>query len=77
MARSYRELIVWQKAKRLAVEIYRSTEHFPSSEMYGLTTQLRRAGISVVSNIAEGQGRLTKGEFRQFSWSRTRLAAGN
>jgi four helix bundle protein len=66
MARSYRDLIVWQKAKGLAVEIYRNTEHFPSSETYGLTTQLRRAGVSVASNIAEGQGRLTKGEFRQF-----------
>jgi len=66
MARSYRDLVVWQKAKGLAVEIYRHTEHFPSSETYGLTVQLRRAGVSVASNIAEGQGRLTKGEFRQF-----------
>jgi len=66
MARSYRDLLVWQKAKGLAVEIYRHTEHFPPSETYGLTTQLRRAGVSVASNIAEGQGRLTKGEFRQF-----------
>ena len=66
MARSYRDLVVWQKAKGLAVEIYRHTEHFPSSETYGLTAQLRRAGVSVASNIAEGQGRLTKGEFRQF-----------
>ncbi len=66
MARSYRDLIVWQKAKGFAVEIYRCTERFPSSEIYSLRAQLRRAGISVVSNIAEGQGRLTKGEFRQF-----------
>ena len=66
MARSYRDLLVWQKAKGLAVEIYRNTEHFPPSETYGLTNQLRRAGISVASNIAEEQGRLTKGEFRQF-----------
>ena len=66
MARSYRDLLVWQKAKGLAIEIYRQTENFPSSEKYGLTNQLRRAGVSVASNIAEGQGRLTKGEFRQF-----------
>jgi len=66
MARSYRELLAWQKAKGLAVEIYKHTGHFPSSERYGLTNQLRRAGVSVASNIAEGQGRLTKGEFRQF-----------
>jgi len=66
MARTYRDLLVWQKAKVLAVEIYRNTQDFPSAEKYGLTNQLRRAGVSVASNIAEGQGRLTKGEFRQF-----------
>jgi len=66
MARSYRDLLAWQKAKGLAVEIYRHTEQFPSSETCGLRNQLRRAGVSVASNIAEGQGRLTKGEFRQF-----------
>ena len=66
MARTYRDLLVWQKAKKLAVEIYRHTQDFPTSEKYGLTNQLRRAGVSVASNIAEGQGRLTKGEFRQF-----------
>jgi four helix bundle protein len=66
MSHSYRSLIVWQKAKALAVETYRVTEKFPQAERYGLTSQLRRAGVSVVSNIAEGQGRLTKGEFLQF-----------
>lgn len=66
MARSYRDLFVWQKSKDLAVAIYRETEAFPKAEVYGLTSQLRRAAISVVSNIAEGQGRLTAGEFRQF-----------
>lgn len=66
MARSYRELIVWQKAKTLAVLIYRETEQFPRSECYGLTSQLRRASVSVASNIAEGQGRLTTGEFKHF-----------
>jgi four helix bundle protein len=63
---SYRDLIVWQKAKSLAVHVYQQTESFPNVETYGLTSQLRRAAISVVSNIAEGQGRLTPGEFQQF-----------
>ncbi len=66
MGHSYRDLIVWQKAKSLAVHIYKNTESFPKSETYGLTSQVRRAAISVVSNIAEGQGRLTSGEFQQF-----------
>ena len=66
MARSYRELLVWQKAKALAVRLYRETECFPKSETYGLSSQLRRASVSVASNIAEGQGRLTKGEFAHF-----------
>jgi len=54
------------KAKALATEIYRVTEPFPKAEIYGLTSQLRRAVVSVASNIAEGQGRLTKGEFGHF-----------
>jgi four helix bundle protein len=66
VARSYRELLVWQKAKALAVEIYRATEQFPRTETYGLTSQIRRAAVSVASNIAEGQGRLTLGEFLHF-----------
>ena len=66
MAQHYRELIVWQKAVELAVLIYRLTQPFPTSELYGLTSQVRRAGISVVSNIAEGRGRTKSGEFRQF-----------
>ena len=66
MGRSYRELLVWQKAKCLAIHIYQSTEQFPGTEVYGLTSQLRRAAVSVVSNIAEGQGRLTGGEFQHF-----------
>ena len=66
MAYSYRQLIAWQKAKALAVQIYSLSEKFPSSEQYGLTNQVRRAAVSVASNIAEGQGRLTPGEFRQF-----------
>ena len=66
MSHSYKDLIVWQKARVLASEIYRITEPFPKAELYGLTSQLRRAAISVVSNIAEGQGGLTKGELQQF-----------
>jgi four helix bundle protein len=66
MGHSYRELLVWQKAKALAVLIYRQTENFPKSETYGLRSQLRRAAVSIPSNIAEGQGRLTRGEFQQF-----------
>jgi four helix bundle protein len=66
VARSYRELLVWQKAKALAVQIYKATEPFPKNETYGLTSQIRRAAVSVASNIAEGQGRLTAGEFLHF-----------
>ena len=66
MARSYRELVVWQKAKSLAVQTYKGTANFPRAETYGLTSQIRRAVVSVASNIAEGQGRLTPGEFRHF-----------
>jgi four helix bundle protein len=66
MARSYRELLVWQKAKALAVHTYTATADFPKAETYGLTSQIRRASVSVASNIAEGQGRLTPGEFRHF-----------
>ena len=66
MGHSFSELIAWQKAKALAVHIYRETEGFPKAETYGLRSQVRRAAISVVSNIAEGQGRTTTGEFQQF-----------
>jgi len=64
--RSYRELFAWKRAIDLVTEIYRVTQSFPKDELYGLTSQLRRAAVSIPSNIAEGQGRLTKGEFRQF-----------
>jgi len=66
VARSYRELLVWQKSKALAIQIYQATEQFPRNETYGLTSQVRRASVSVASNIAEGQGRLTPGEFLHF-----------
>jgi four helix bundle protein len=63
---AYRNLKVWQRAIDLSVTIYKFTSHFPGSELYGLTSQLRRAAVSVASNIAEGYGRASKGEFRQF-----------
>jgi four helix bundle protein len=66
LARSYRELLVWQKARALASSVYSATQSFPTIERYGLTAQIRRAAISVGSNIAEGQGRLTRGEFVHF-----------
>jgi four helix bundle protein len=59
VARSYRELLVWQKAEALAVQIYQATEQFPKNETYDLTSQVRRAAVSVASNIAEGHASLT------------------
>jgi four helix bundle protein len=66
MVRTFRDLVVWQKAMELVTEIYRMTQKLPKEEMFGLISQLRRAAVSVPSNIAEGQGRLTEKEFRQF-----------
>src|SRR5580692_12137681 len=63
---SYRQLIAWQKAMDFVVDVYRVTRTFPREEIYGVTSQLRRAAVSIPSNIAEGQGRQTTGEFRQF-----------
>ena len=62
---TFEDLRAFQRALDLMVEVYSATESFPRAELYGLTTQLRRASCSVVSNIAEGQGRLTYGEWRQ------------
>jgi four helix bundle protein len=62
----FQELIAWQKAIAVVTEIYSITSAFPQRETYGLTSQLRRAAVSIPSNIAEGQGRATKGEFIQF-----------
>ena len=64
--RSHRDLIVWQKAMDLVVSVYRETEAFPKTEIYGLTSQVRRAAVSVPANIAEGQGRRLAGEYIQF-----------
>ena len=64
--KSYQQLVAWQRAIALVTEIYRVSSTFPRDELYGLSSQLRRAAVSVPSNIAEGQGRATKGEFIQF-----------
>jgi four helix bundle protein len=66
MAEAYRDLIVWQRSVQLAVNIYKLTANFPKEELYGLTSQLRRASISIASNIAEGWGRQSDGEYRHF-----------
>lgn len=66
MAQSFRELVVWQRAMQLTVLVYRLTQGFPQEERYGLANQMRRAAVSIPSNIAEGQGRMSAGEFRQF-----------
>ena len=63
---SFKDLIVWQKARDLAVDIYKSTERFPRSELYGLSSQMRRAVISISSNIAESYHRFHKKEKNQF-----------
>lgn len=64
--KSYKELIVWQKAMALAKAIYLLTEKFPKCELYGLISQMRRAVVSIVSNIAEGYGRKSTKEYKQF-----------
>lgn len=66
MAQDFQDLTVWQRAMELSETIYCLTKSFPKDELYGLTSQLRRAGVSIASNIAEGRGRGTDGEFRQF-----------
>jgi len=57
---------MWQRAMQLTVAVYRLTKDFPRDELYGLTSQIRRAAVSLPSNIAEGHGRLNSGEFKQF-----------
>jgi four helix bundle protein len=74
MAGNFKDLIVWQKAISLAEQIYDATESFPKHELYGLTNQVRRAAISVPSNIAEGQSRFSKRDFRHFLRERGSLA---
>ena len=64
--KSYRDLVVWQKSMILARRAYLISQELPKSEAYGLLTQIRRAAVSVPSNIAEGHGRLTDSQFRHF-----------
>jgi len=63
--RSYRDLIVWQKSMDLTVKVYTVSRTFPAEEKFGITSQMRRAGVSIPANIAEGQARNTTGEFLQ------------
>ena len=66
MGQAFRDLVVWQRSMQLAVAVYGLTKGFPREELYGITSQIRRAAVSIPSNIAEGQGRLKAGEFKQF-----------
>jgi four helix bundle protein len=74
MIKSYRELTVWKKSIDLVIEVYELTKSFPKEELFGLTSQMRRASISIPSNIAEGHSRKYRQEFKQFI--RTALGSG-
>jgi four helix bundle protein len=63
---SYRDLLVWQKSMDLVTEVYKITQNFPSSELYTLTSQIRRSAISIPSNIAEGYGRNSTADYKRF-----------
>ena len=65
---SFKDLLVWQKAMELTVCVYEIVQFFPKSETYALSDQIRRAAVSIPSNIAEGQSRQTKKEFLQYLW---------
>jgi len=69
----FRQLLVWQKAHDLALAVYRATASFPSHELYGITSQMRRAAVSIPTNIAEGCGRDSRLEFIHF----LQIAAGS
>jgi four helix bundle protein len=62
----YHKLLVWEKAMEFVKLVYRLTQHFPKEEVYGLTSQLRRAAVSVVANIVEGRGKSTDKDFLRF-----------
>lgn len=66
MAASFRDLSVWQEAMNLTLGVYRDTTAFPKHELYGLAQQMRRAAVSIPSNVAEGKGHRTDGDFRRF-----------
>lgn len=63
---TFRDLLIWQKAMALVTNVYKFTEHFPSSEQFNLTSQIRRSAVSIPSNIAEGYGRQSKNDFLRF-----------
>jgi four helix bundle protein len=63
---NYRNLVVWQKSRLLAKEIYRASMPFPRSEMFGLSQQMRKSAVSIICNIAEGQGRWSRADCRHF-----------
>jgi four helix bundle protein len=64
--KDFRQLIVWEKSHQLALAVYKATKEFPKEELYGLTSQMRRAAMSIPTNIAEGCGRNTDAEFARF-----------
>ena len=64
--KSYRELIIWQKSIQVVTKVYKLTRNFPKEELFGLTSQMRRCAISIPSNIAEGFGRNSQGDFKRF-----------
>lgn len=66
LIKTYRDLIVWQKAMKLVTDIYTATKSFPPDELYALTNQVRRSAVSIPSNIAEGYGRNATGEYKRF-----------
>jgi four helix bundle protein len=66
MLKNYRDLKVWQKSYRLCLDLYRITKKFPKEEIYGLTSQIRRAAVSIPSNMAEGYGRKTTADYLRF-----------
>ena len=65
--KDFRKLKVWEKAHALTVDVYRASGRFPKNEMFGLTAQIRRASVSIASNLAEGCGRRTDGELGRFA----------
>jgi four helix bundle protein len=64
--KNYKKLIVWKKAHETVVEVYKISKHFPKEEQYGLTSQMRRAALSVPTNIAEGCGKFTQNDLAKF-----------
>jgi len=69
MSSSYRELVVWKQAMALVMLVYRVTRQFPREELFGLTSQMRRAAVSIPSNIAEGKGRHGSRDICQFLYT--------